>query len=289
MLREGWSRPIEGVDVWHRHAGTGPTVLLTAGVHGDEYEGPAALIECIDHLRYTPVTGRVIVIPVANPMAWRGASRLSPEDGLNLARVFPGKAHGTPTEHLASQIWTLAEEADFLIDLHSGGSDYTFLPLAGYYGNASLDAACRFGLPVLWNLPETNGVLSCEMHRCGKTAVGCEYLGGGQLSRPGVQAYTRGVRSCLALWGLLPNEQPRPANGDRYTGDWMLAEAEGAFVATARLGDMVEAGASLATIRNTRGEPLQEFKAATHGRVLAIRSKGYIRKGDWGVLVAKYA
>ncbi len=289
MLPEGWSQPIEGVDVWHRRAGTGPCVLLTAGVHGDEYEGPVALLEIIAHLQTAHMQGSVIVIPVANPMAWRGACRLSPEDGLNLARTFPGRADGSPTERLAARIWAIAEQADCLIDLHSGGSDYVFLPLAGYYGDASLEAACRFGLPVLWKLPETNGVLSCEMHRRGKTAVGCEYLGGGQLSMPGVQAYVRGVKSCLALWGLLPEEQPSPANGDRYTGDWMLAEAEGAFVAAVRLGDMVDAGAPLAVIRNARGEALQEFKAATHGRVLALRSKGYIRNGDWAVLVAKYA
>lgn len=289
MLSEGWSQPIADVDVWYRRGGSGPCVLLTAGVHGDEYEGPAALLECVSYLQSAHLQGSAIAIPVANSMAWRGSCRLSPEDGKNLARVFPGNPDGSPTERLAAQIWSIAEQADFLIDLHSGGTDYVFLPLAGYYGDGSLEAASRFGLPVLWKLPETDGVLSCELHRRGRTTIGCEYLGGGQLSQPGVQAYVRGVKSCLALWNLLPDAQPGPADGDRYTGDWTLAEAEGAFVATVRLGDTVERGMSLAKIRNARGEVLQEFVACRSGRVLAMRAKGYIRSGDWGVLVAKYA
>jgi len=292
LLPEHWSQPIPNVDVWHRRGSAdGPRVLLTAGIHGDEYEGPAALLELLAFFHSAPLHGSLTVIPVANPMAWSAATRTSPDDGLNLARVFPGNAQGSATEQLAAAIWRIADQQDYVIDLHSGGSDYLFMPLAGYYaGNdASLEAACHFGLSVLWQLPETNGVLSCEMHRRGRTAVGCEYLGAGQLSRPGMQAYMRGVRSCLALWGALPGESPLPIAGDRYAGDWMLAEATGAFFAHVSLGDHVEPGELLATIRDRRGHILQSFTAPAAGRILALRAKGYIRAADWGVLVATHA
>lgn len=287
MLRDGWSMPIEGVPVWQRTGSSlGPTVLLTAGIHGDEYEGPAAISAAIRDLAVVPLHGRIIAIPVANPMAWKAATRLSPDDGLNLARVFPGNAAGSPTERLASALFEIAREADFLIDLHSGGSDYLFSPLAGYYGDASLEAARRFGLPVLWKLPETPGVLSCELSRIGATAIGCEYLGAGQLSHQGVESYRRGIRSCLALWGMLTDEEPIPASGRTYQGDWTLAEATGAFFAEVTHGDFVKRGTLLATVRDVRGQVLQTFQALQPGLILAIRSKGYIRAGDWGVIVA---
>jgi predicted deacylase len=171
--------------------------------------------------------------------------------------------------------------------LHAGDGELKGFPDFGKY--PSLEAARHFGLPVLWRLPETDGVLSCEFHRRGKTAIGCEYLGAGQLSRDGVEAYRRGILSCLALWGLLPGETPLAPGGEPFTGDWMLAEATGQFFAETELGDLVEPGRLLATIRDIRGDVLQSFAAPHAGIVLAIRSKAYIRSGDWGILVATHA
>jgi hypothetical protein len=89
---------------------------------------------------------------------------------------------------LAAAIFVeLAAPADYVIDLHSGGVEYVFLPVAGFYGesasgNPSFQAARTFGLPALWQLPETDGVLSCEAWRRGRIAIGTEYLGAGLIA-----------------------------------------------------------------------------------------------------------
>jgi len=127
----------------------GPSVLVTAGVHGDEYEGPSAIAQFVRTLSAESVRGSMFLIPVANPFAFAAGTRLSPVDGLNLARVFPGKEDGMPTERLAHFLFhEFASKAEFLIDLHSGGVEYEFLPVAGFYGapgpgNASFQAARR--------------------------------------------------------------------------------------------------------------------------------------------------
>jgi predicted deacylase len=260
-------------------------VLLTAGIHGDEYEGPAAILQIISDLEHIPVRGTCTAIPVAHPAAWSAATRLSPDDGLNLARVFPGDPAGSPTQRLAAFLFSIAQTATHLIDLHSGGSDCIFTPLAGFYGDESLATATCFGLPVLWKLPPTPGVLSFELTRLGKVAIGCEYLGSGQLSHSGVEAYARGVRNCLALWGLIaedPVSMPQPVT---YHGDWTLASATGAFFAMVALDDDVEQGQPVAEVRDVRGRTLDSLAAPAAGRVLAHRSKGYINAGDWGVLI----
>ena len=207
-----------------------------------------------------------------------------------MARTFPGNANGSPTERLAAAIFDVARHVDLLIDLHSGGVEYQFVPLAGFYGepvagNPSFDAARRFGLPYAWQLPPTSGVLSHECYKLGITVVGCEYLGAGQLSEAGVSAYVAGVLSCLAWSGISPNGAALPPDGDVVTGDWMLASVEGVFRARCRLGDEVAAGNTLAEIQNARGVVCQRFVAQAPGRVLALRSKAYIRAGDWGVLI----
>jgi predicted deacylase len=110
----------------------GPLALITAGVHGDEYEGPAAVASLSDVLSPDRLRGTVIAVPVVNPAAFAAGTRLHPEDGLNLARTFPGNPHGSATGRLAAAFFEeFAIHADYLIDLHSGGVEYVFLPVTG--------------------------------------------------------------------------------------------------------------------------------------------------------------
>lgn len=268
----------------------GPVAFITGGVHGDEYEGPAAVADLTRRLSPDRMRGSVIAIPVANPMAHAAAQRTSPEDGLNLARTFPGNSEGPPTERLAASLFSSAREADYVIDLHSGGVEYRFTPLAGFYGepvpgNRSFEAARRFGLPVLWQLPRTKGVLSSEAWKTGVPAIGTEYLGAGQLAKKGVNSYVAGVLSCLALWGICPEERLLPESGEVCGGDWLTSEAEGIFHAHCELGEPIERGREVADIRSVRGEILEQLVADRSGIVIAVRSKAYIRKGDYGVLI----
>jgi len=267
-----------------------PLALITAGVHGDEYEGPAAVAALTRRLDPQTLAGSVIAVPVVNPMAFAAAQRLSP-DGANLARTFPGVAGGRPTERLAAWFFeVVARCASYIIDLHSGGIEYRFLPLVGFYGapvagNPSFDAARCFGLDYLWQLPETPGVLSCEGWKLGIAAIGTEYLGAGQLSPAGVAAYIKGVLSCLAAWGITQPGFSMEPRGHAFQGDWQLAAATGVFQAQCALGDPVKRGDLLAEIVDVRGRVLQRFASPTAGIVLGLRSKAWIREDDWGVLI----
>ena len=98
-----------------------------------------------------------------------------------------------------------------------------------------------------------------------------------------------GILSCLALSGVCPLGVALPPDGEVVTGDWMLASVEGVFRARCRLGDQVVAGHPLAEIHNERGAVRQCFAAQVSGRVLGLRSKAYIRAGDWGVLIGSRA
>jgi predicted deacylase len=276
-----------------RGLSSGPLALITAGVHGDEYEGPAAVHSLAEVLAPDRVRGTTVAVPVANPAAFAAGTRLNPADGLNLARTFPGNAKGGPSERLAAAIFSeLANRADYIIDLHSGGVEYVFLPVAGFYGepeggNPSFVAACAFGLPSLWQLPETNGVLSCEAWRRGKVAFGCEYLGAGQLSADGVRAYRNGILACLAGWGLVDSAPQPAASVAVFAGDWLLARETGIFTARCRIGEAVRKGAALAVTNGTRGEVLEEFLSPCDGVILGLRSKAYIRAENWAVLVGR--
>ncbi|WP_234353018.1 succinylglutamate desuccinylase/aspartoacylase family protein [Streptomyces sp. NRRL B-1140] len=123
----------------------GPRVVITAGVHGGEFTPIEAAVRLADLLEPGEVSGQVIVCPVANPPAvYQGRLNVSPVDGVNLNRVFPGDPAGGPTERLAAWLFThLVDAADVYIDLHCGGIDQVLRDFVGYRltGDPDLDKA----------------------------------------------------------------------------------------------------------------------------------------------------
>ncbi len=138
----------------------GPRLIVTSGVHGDEYEGVEAIPQVFHQTDSQSLSGTLFMIPVCNMPAFETITRSSPIDGLNLARVFPGDPTGSITQRIADLIATkILPNADFYIDLHSGGMMYDIPTLAGYIhhqselGTKSLAGAQAFGAPVLWGHP----------------------------------------------------------------------------------------------------------------------------------------
>src|SRR5260221_2403153 len=141
-------------------AATGPTLLVLAGIHGDEYTGIEAIPHIFEAVEPVALRGRLVMIPVCNMPAYEAATRANPLDGLNMARVFPGEPNGKLTERIAYHISSrFIAQADFLIDLHTAGTHYEIQMLVGYFhdssdlGQRSLEAAMVFGAPVLWGHP----------------------------------------------------------------------------------------------------------------------------------------
>ena len=87
----GWI-PIPLVQVKN---GDGPTILLMAGNHGDEYEGQVAVTRLAQELEPNHINGRVLLLPMANYPAAKAGHRTSPIDDGNLNRSFPGDPGGT--------------------------------------------------------------------------------------------------------------------------------------------------------------------------------------------------
>jgi len=103
--------------------GDGPTLLILAGNHGDEYEGRIAVSNLPQKLEHANLRGQLILLPMVNFPAAQAGLRTSPIDDRNLNRLFPGKATGSLTEMIAHYVENVIMPfADYAIDLHSGGS-----------------------------------------------------------------------------------------------------------------------------------------------------------------------
>jgi predicted deacylase len=274
----------------------GPSVLLTAGNHGDEYEGQAVLLDLIRELDPARLTGRLIVLPALNLPAVLAGRRDSPLDGGNLNRLFPGNASGGPTAAIAHFVDTeLLPRVTWALDFHSGGSSMEYLPCAMVRGVDDPTLAARLEAASLaMRLPLTLVVQATQDARTlpaaglarGVTHVACEIGGGGALTPASVAAATSALTGLLAHAGVLALDTPPgpPSRLMHVAGSdhFLFATARGLFVPEVALGEAVAAGQRAGRILSIEEpeRPPVALHFARAGLVVCRRVPAQVVPGD---------
>ncbi|MCC6858933.1 MAG: succinylglutamate desuccinylase/aspartoacylase family protein, partial [Bryobacterales bacterium] len=262
-----------------RGAQPGKCLAATAAVHGDEYEGVQAIFDVFDELDPQAMAGDFLAVPIANPPAFTALSRTSPLDGLNLARVFPGKADGTPTEAIA---WRLDQHiirhADLFIDLHSGGVRYEMPSMAGYWaGDGRAEAAARaFGAAIVWGHPEVGEGRSLSAARVrGIPAIYTEARGAGRIHPDDLQLFSRGLLNLMRHLGIVEGspeaEEPQVhLFGDGNIDHGIAARHDGFLAAGVRLLEAVTKDQELGRLLDAQGCVIERCLAPCDGRVALV-------------------
>jgi predicted deacylase len=278
--------------------GAGPVVLVMGGNHGDEYEGQILAAELGRVLDPRDLRGQVIVLPAANAPAADAGLRTSPIDGGNLNRAFPGDPRGSPTQVIAHYIeHELLARADYLIDLHSGGSSLL------YHGNNMLaidprdddekhrlvQALRAFGLPNAFLHAENPTHAATAARRQGALSITAELGGGGTVDPRLLREARQGLLHFLGSLGLLsgplvPDAAPAVTRLLRVAGarHYVYAYDSGLFEPLVELGERVSAGQPAARI-HFPDTPLREpvtCHFASDGEVVCKRIPALVRRGD---------
>jgi predicted deacylase len=236
-------------------AGPGPAVALMAGVHGDEWEGQAAILELWRLLPGILQRGTVYLLPAANAEASLAGTRLSPSDGGNLNRAFLGAPARGYTESVAAALEArLLPRIQALVDVHSGGASLRYLPssVITRYGDDAYDErlpalARAFGLPDCMYFRGTeSGSMPAAASRHGVLRLSAEIGGGRETSQALVDRCRDGLLDCLGELGLLPDRLPaRRPEVRLYDLDapatTLRASEAGVFVPAVELGQLVNA------------------------------------------------
>lgn len=281
--------------------GSGPTLLLTGGNHGDEFEGPIALMKLTRRLPELQIQGRLIVIPGLNFPALLQGTRTSPVDQGNLNRAFPGQRNGSLTEMLAHYVDSvLFPLADVAFDLHAGGASTHYLPtvLAAWPSDlAKADTYSRLvqhlGAPrtLVMDLLGEDRTFGAAADRHGLLFF-CGEFGGQAVCNPqGLALAEACIERLMQGMGLLPKAtQPTPTSARdatqlyRVEGDahYVFAPVAGLFEPAFQLGDEVQAGQVAGWIHDpTRPKaPATEVHFKGAGLALCIRALARVEAGD---------
>lgn len=279
--------------------GEGPTVLLVAGTHGDEYEGQVILRRLIHELPLDDVTGRLIILPALNLPAVQAGRRVSPVDSGNLNRAYPGASDGTPTEQIAYAVYNeLLPEADLVLDLHSGGSQTFYLPSTFVYASSEPSAMAEkrrlaelMGLPWAIQVPERfePRSLSTAADERGIPMISTEMGGGGMIDMSTADAaYSGLLRILSATSAISSSTSDLPAEATK----WIAVEDDsairtptrGLFRPTVGLGEVVRSGDVVGYVFTIEDPSAQPVPVRSHrdGVIAIIRRPPIV---DYGALL----
>ncbi len=281
--------------------GSGPTLLLTGGIHGDEYEGPIAISRLAQTLDPARVQGRVIMIPAFNMPAVLNDTRLSPVDNRDMNRCFPGNPRGTLSEMLAHFLDShVLPFADVSLDMHTAGHSFDsalstnmhYLPDAKRR-QKTMDAAGAFGAPfntVFWGVDEGATFTSC-VERRHIISLGTELGGWGRVNVEGVRIAKRGVDNVLKHFGIIEGKpDTRQRDGSPATRHMMVRDqtcyafspANALFEPTNVVGEKVKAGQPagwLHFVEDVDHAPI-EIPYPRDGVLWMSAGPGRIKRGD---------
>lgn len=297
----GWANLM--VPVTMLSQGKGPTALVLAGNHGDEYPGQVAILRLCRELKLDQVLGRVILIPCLTMPASKAMTRLSPLDGKNFNRCFPGKPDGTVCDMIAHYLSTvLFPLADIVIDIHTGGRSLDFVPCAHMHLVPDMNQrrqmlagteAWNSDFAFLYADVAGSGLLPVEAERQGKIVITTE-MGGGEVVHPSVHRLTQsGLRNVLVHFNVIRGEKIPRAKPARWVQaldreDYRFAPESGLYEGLVDLGSDLTPGQRVGAIHfieRPDREPVY-VTAPTGGVLVGSRGPSVVAQGDCVACVA---
>jgi predicted deacylase len=275
---------------------SGPAVLVTGALHGDEVTSTGAIWHLARGLQDQGLTGTVTLIPCVNQLAVRASSRLVPLEDTDLNRHFPGRNDGSLAERLAHGLVELLESHDALVDVHTAGwcTSYVLVDEIPHpdLRDRVVSWAQESGLPVIGEMPAEHLALqgldrsfsawgSIQMR---KPALTVELPGFHTLesrqARSGAEVLLRLLQALPRL--REPGHETRPTLSRHET----FASTGGLFEAEASLGQSLAAGDRIGILHALDGTGARPVAADKPGILLALQPISAVHVGSWLATVA---
>ncbi len=280
--------------------GDGPTLYVQAAQHGREVNGSEVLRRFHEEIDPAELAGRIVAVPVANPLTFDRVSYTTPEqlDSINpnMNRVWPGDDEGTIHERMAATLWKYASEADAIVDLHTGSPEMLTHVVFMEGDEESRRLAEAFGTDLLlseeagddadveWSERDFGGKFRVSATREGIPSITPELAHNKEIVEDAVET---GLAGLLNVCRELDMLQRSPAdNGEQMLARNHLGRVDatesGLFVVESNheLGDRVEAGERIGTLYDPATyEVLQEVETDREGVLYALSREATVCGG----------
>ncbi|AWB65069.1 succinylglutamate desuccinylase [Saccharobesus litoralis] len=263
----------------------GPTVFISAAVHGDELNGIEIIRRLINLKGFKISAGTLIAVPMVNVYGVVNQSRYMP-DRRDLNRCFPGSAKGSLAGRLANTFLSeIVEHCDYGIDLHTGAIHRSNLPQvrADLSDEATLELAKVFGVPVILNSNIIDGSLRDAAVENGTKVLLYEAGEALRFDEFSIRAGIKGIINVLRHLKMMPRKRANSKTINYFIANnsgWVRGNASGIVSHLFHLGDQVKKGDVLATIGSPYGQVLSEVIANKDGVIIGKQNIPLVQEGE---------
>jgi len=264
----------------------GPTVLITAGIHGDEVNGVEIVRQIIAKGINKPKRGTIICIPVINVFGFIHMDRLFP-DGRDLNRVFPGSKNGSLASRVAHQLMTkVVPHADLILDFHTGGADrFNAAQIRVVKNEVVLDELAKtFGAPFIFYSKNLGNSFRNSAYRKGIPMLlfegGKSFNIHNTITNTGVNGAKRVLSHLEMLRSPFKVSKPKKEAVKILESKWLRASYSGMFKPTISINSRVEKGEVLGNITDPYGSFNHFIKAPNSGYIFNINQSPLVYQGD---------
>lgn len=262
-----------------------PRGLITAVQHGGELS-PLWIIDQL--VKSPPMKGTLTIVPVANPFGFIFGERNEVIEGKDPNRQFPGKPTGDFSARIANAIFTLAQESDFVIDLHTFSRQSPFL--VGYAQDdradgASVEKMIQLLSPdVVWTVDDKKGEdrrfvgsFDGALAKKGIPSVFIEMPNYQMISEQLISRITQSIRNVFEGYAVVPE---KVLEIPRFQAKYLYADDAGIFDPCVQPLQTVYAGQEIGTLSCFPDFTKKKLTSPIGGTVLTIRGKDVLRTGS---------
>lgn len=276
----------------------GPVVWLSAAVHGDEIGGVEIIRRALLGVDPKTLAGTVVAVPIVNVHGFVNGDRYLP-DRRDLNRSFPGSPNGSLAARVANLFLTeIVSRCDVGIDLHTGSDHRTNLPQirADLDDPRTRDLAIAFGAPFMMHAKLRDGSMRAAATATGSTVLLYEGGEAWRFDREAIDAGVAGVGRVLSRLGMtqVPDEPvgidgstAAPTPAESRSSGWVRVRRSGIAGIDVQLGQMVERGQVVATVRDSVGRRLSQTRANRAGMVIGLTQQPLVNQGDAIIHIAE--
>ncbi|MBI2059003.1 MAG: succinylglutamate desuccinylase/aspartoacylase family protein [Nitrospirae bacterium] len=269
---------------------SGPTLFVTAAVHGDELNGVEMVRQMICRTRPADLRGTLVLIPVVNRFGFLNQTRYLP-DRRDLNRYFPGNPSGHMADRIAHRIFNdIIRHCDCGIDLHTAATDRTNLP----HVRGDLHApwvrrlAKAFGEEIIIDAGGSEGSIRRAAVAAGVPTLLYE-AGESQKFQDGlIRQGVEGIRNVMIELGMITGTKVTPAFRIIVKkSEWIRAEKGGILILYKKPGDLVYEGEEMALNTNPFGREFGTIRSPLTGLVIGATTLPLVNPGAPVCHVAK--
>lgn len=265
---------------------SGPTVLITAGIHGDEVNGVEIVRQIIAKGINKPQKGTIICIPIVNIFGFLHMDREFP-DGRDLNRMFPGTKTGSLASRVAYKLMhEIVPQVDLILDYHTGGADrFNAAQIRIINNDSALDELAKiFGAPFVLYSKNLNKSFRNTCHKIGIPMLlfegGKSFHFNTTITNTGVNGAKRVLHHLDMLHAKFKISKPKKKCVVISESKWIRAKYSGMFRASALINKAVNKGDIIGHITDPFGKFHHFVKAENSGYIFNVNQAPIVYKGD---------